>query len=101
MPDVWTTVPELDPSMQERLAGVLETRGADPQQLQRFYGTDDATFTGTTRGGVTPQFTSFSQVRDDIVEARIWPGIHFRFADEEAAKIGRKVAHWGNRHAFR
>jgi hypothetical protein len=34
MPDVWTTVSELDPGMQERLAGVLETRGADPQQQE-------------------------------------------------------------------
>ena len=40
-------------------------------------------------------------MRDDIVEARICSGIHFRFADEEAAKIGRKVAHWDNGHAFR
>ena len=52
-------------------------------------------------GGVTRQFTSFSQLRDDIVEARIWSGIHFRFADTEGAKIGREVAHWGNQHAFR
>ncbi len=34
MPDVWAAVPELDPAMQERLASVLETRGADPQQRQ-------------------------------------------------------------------
>lgn len=32
MPDVWAAFPELDAAMQERLAGVLETRGADPQQ---------------------------------------------------------------------
>jgi ubiquinone/menaquinone biosynthesis C-methylase UbiE len=32
MPDVWATFTELDAAMQERLAGVLETRGADPQQ---------------------------------------------------------------------
>ena len=38
---------------------------------------------------------------DSIVDARVWSGIHFRFADTEAAKIGGKVAHWGNRHAFR
>ena len=69
--------------------------------MQHFYGRDQATFSGTTPGGVTRQFTSFSQVRDDIVDARVWSGIHFRFADTEAAKIGRKVAHWGNRHAFR
>jgi arsenite methyltransferase len=32
MPDVWATFTELDADMQERLAGVLETRGADPRQ---------------------------------------------------------------------
>jgi SAM-dependent methyltransferase len=32
MPDVYSNIATLDPAMQERLAGVLETRGADPQQ---------------------------------------------------------------------
>jgi len=32
MPDVWATVGELDAPTQERLADVLETRGADPRQ---------------------------------------------------------------------
>ncbi|HET8738343.1 MAG TPA: methyltransferase domain-containing protein [Acidimicrobiia bacterium] len=32
MPDVWSTVADLDPTMQRRLGDVLETRGADPQQ---------------------------------------------------------------------
>ena len=32
MPDVWATFTELDAALQERLAGVLETRGADFQQ---------------------------------------------------------------------
>jgi PAP2 superfamily len=82
--------------------GGLSTFGsAVAATMQHFYGRDRATFNGTTPGGVTRQFTSFSQVRDDIVEARIWSGIHFRFSDTEGAKIGRRVAHWGNRHAFR
>jgi SAM-dependent methyltransferase len=34
MPDVWATVAELDTATQERLAGVLETRGADPVQQE-------------------------------------------------------------------
>ncbi len=32
MPDVWATFTELDAAMQQRLADVLETRGADPRQ---------------------------------------------------------------------
>jgi len=69
--------------------------------MQHFYGRDRATFSGTTLGGLTRTFTRFSQVCADIVDARVWSGIHFRFADEQAEKIGRRVAHWGNRHAFR
>ena len=69
--------------------------------LQHFYGRDSATFSGTTPSLVTRTFSSFSQVCADIVDARVWSGIHFRFADTEAAKIGRRVAHWNNRHAFR
>jgi PAP2 superfamily len=69
--------------------------------MQHFYGRDEASFSGTTPGGVTRNFASFSAVCEDIVDARVWSGIHFRFADVEAAKIGRRVAHWNNRHAFR
>jgi ubiquinone/menaquinone biosynthesis C-methylase UbiE len=32
MPDVWSSFTVLDPATQDRLADVLETRGADPQQ---------------------------------------------------------------------
>ena len=32
MPDVWADVSALDSAMQDRLAGVLEDRGADAQQ---------------------------------------------------------------------
>ena len=34
MPDVWATVAELDTATQERMADVLETRGADPRQQE-------------------------------------------------------------------
>ena len=89
------------PPYPDHPSGLSTFGSAVADTMQHFYGRDQATFSGTTPTGVTRQFTSFSQLVDDIVEARIWSGIHFRFADEEAAQIGRKVAHWGNRHAFR
>ena len=75
--------------------------------LQDVYGRDAATYSGTTLptpaapNGVTRTYNSFSQMCHEIVDARVWSGIHFPFADEEAAKLGRRVAHWGTRHAFR
>ena len=89
------------PPYPEHPSGLSTFGSAVAHTMRHFYRRDAATFSGTTPGGVTRQFTSFSQLRDDIVDARVWSGIHFRFADEEGAKIGRKVAHWGNRHAFR
>jgi hypothetical protein len=89
------------PPYPEHPSGLATLGCAAVDTMQHFYGRDQATFSGTTPGGVTRTFTSFSQLCADIVDARVWSGIHFRFADEEAAKIGRRVAHWGNRHAFR
>jgi len=89
------------PPYPDHPSGLTALGCAVADTMQDFYGRDEATFSGTTQGNVTRTFTSFSQVCADIVDARVWSGIHFRFADEEAAKIGRRVAHWGNQHAFR
>jgi PAP2 superfamily len=90
-----------NPPYPEHPSGLATLGCAVVDTMQHSYGRDAATFSGTTPGNVTRTFTSFSAVCADIVDARVWSGIHFRFADEEAAKIGRRVAHWGNRHAFR
>lgn len=37
---------------------------------------------------------SFSQAAQEVVDARILLGIHFRSADEEARQLGNRVAHW-------
>jgi hypothetical protein len=96
----WTSL-NGSPPYPEHPSGLSALGCAVVDTMQHFYGRNQATFSGTTPGGVTRTFTSFSQVCADIVDARVWSGIHFRFADEEAAKIARRVAHWGNRHAFR
>jgi hypothetical protein len=89
------------PPYPDQPSGLSALGCAVANSLQHFYRRDQATFSGTTLGGVTRTFTRFSKVCADIVDARVWAGIHFRFADEQGAKIGRRVAHWDNRHAFR
>jgi len=53
-------------------------------------------FTTNTTAGIPTSITysKFSDAAEDVVNARIWEGIHFRFADEEARKQGRHVAQW-------
>jgi len=42
----------------------------------------------------TRNFNRFSDARQEVVDARIFEGIHFRFADEAARKQGMGVAKW-------
>ena len=72
---------------------------------QRFFGTDNISFSATNGlllGGTgTRSFTSLSQARGEVVEARILQGIHFRRADEDGVKIGQGVTKWVVHHLFK
>ena len=45
-------------------------------------------------------FTRFSAVTNEILEARIWAGIHYRNADVQAADLGRDVERYIHTHLF-
>ena len=70
--------------------------------LELFFGTDRVTFEVTT---LAPQavkktrtYRRFSDAAQDVVDARVWLGIHFRFADLEGRTQGRRVADWTFNH---
>ena len=54
-----------------------------------------------TLTGITRQWRTFSEGVDEVIEARIYSGIHFRTADEVGARLGRKVGHFVLNHALR
>jgi hypothetical protein len=39
-------------------------------------------------------------VTNEVLEARIWAGIHFRAADVQSADLGREVARYIYKHQF-
>lgn len=45
-------------------------------------------------------FTRFSDLTNEILEARIWAGIHFRNTDVQAATLGREVENCINTQYF-
>jgi hypothetical protein len=51
--------------------------------------------------GVTLNYTRFRQITDDIADARLFAGIHFRFDQEAAEVLGREVAHYIHTHYLR
>jgi hypothetical protein len=44
--------------------------------------------------------TGTDRVTDQVIEARIWAGIHFRHADQAAANLGRQVEAYTHEHQF-
>jgi hypothetical protein len=46
-------------------------------------------------------WTSFSQGVEEVIDARIYIGFHFRTSDETGARLGRQVAHFVVNHALR
>jgi hypothetical protein len=66
--------------------------------LQLFFGTDEFNFAiSSSVAGLTTNprlYHRFSDAAQDVVEVRIFQGIHFRSADEEGRRQGARVAHW-------
>jgi hypothetical protein len=46
-------------------------------------------------------FGTASELRREIIDARIWAGLHYRFSGVAGVVLGRKVAKFDLRHAFR
>ena len=51
--------------------------------------------------GVTRNFTSFAAALEEIKDARIFAGIHFRSATEDGQTLGIGAANWAISNAFR
>jgi hypothetical protein len=50
--------------------------------------------TASTAPGSVHTYTRWSQITQETIDGRVWEGVHFRFSDETAARVGRTVAAW-------
>jgi hypothetical protein len=93
--------PLVTPGFPEHPSGHGCISGAIVDALQRFFGTDRIAFSATSnRTRTTRTFDRFSQALEEVIDARVWAGIHFRTADVDGAVLGKKVAHWLAKHYF-
>lgn len=101
----WTSLIAAPP-YPDHTSGANAITSAAVNSLALFFGTDNMTFSVTTTNtGPTVQdtrtYTRFSDAAQDVVDARIYLGIHFRFADTAARKQGRQVSRWAFRNFLR
>jgi hypothetical protein len=50
--------------------------------------------TSPTDPGATHVYHSWSQITREVINARVWEGIHFRFSDVVGAQVGGEVARY-------
>ena len=97
------TIPALaTPNFPEHPSGHACVTAAVVGALQDFFRTDRIAFEVSSPRfpGQPRHFDRFSQLLQEIIDARVWGGIHFRTADTQGADLGRRVARWHDRHAF-
>jgi hypothetical protein len=69
--------------------------------MHNFFGTDKIAFTATrNKSGTTRTFDRFSVALKEVIDARVWAGIHFRTADTQGAVLGNNVARHLKKHYF-
>ena len=73
------------------------------EALRRIYGAGghDITIVNPGFPGLVYEYTTFKQITDDIDDARIYGGIHFRFDQDAGSKMGREVATYIVKHNLR
>lgn len=83
------------PVFQEYPAGHPGVSSAAATVLAHFY-CNDSEFTVTAAGmtGVERSFTSFSAAVRQVINARVWAGIHFRTAGDVAAAMGAAIGRY-------
>lgn len=112
----WT--PLFDPSLSPLIAGVgpalvtppypdhpsgaTSYASASMHAFASFFGTDEMTFFATSSRfpGEQKVFHRFSDLTDEVLNARIWAGIHFRNPDQQAENLGGQVEQYVFTHQF-
>jgi hypothetical protein len=97
--------PLVTPGFPDHPSGHGCVSGATVHALQAFFGTDRIPFTVVSnKCSPAPcpnrSFDRFSDALKEVIDVRVWSGIHFRTADVQGAVLGKKVARYMDRHYF-
>lgn len=84
------------PNYPDYTSGANGLSGAFTKTLELFFGRDNISFVITSNAAAAVKksrtYPSFSSAAQQVVNVRIWQGLHFRFADTASRKQGGDVA---------
>jgi VCPO second helical-bundle domain len=100
----------ITPPYPDHVSGATTYASASMHAFASFFGTDEMGMpfyltssrfpTDPALPGEKRFFSRLSDVTNEILEARIWAGIHYRNADVQAAELGGEVEHYIHTHLF-
>jgi hypothetical protein len=76
--------------------------GALMETVRTFYGTKKVsfTFTSTVPGTVPHAYATTDDKIKEVLDARVWGGMHFRTSGDHGAELGKHVAKWVAKNHF-
>jgi len=93
------------PNYPDYTSGANNVTGSVTRMLRLFFRTDKMTFTVNSIYPLAQvkarTYRRFSDAAKDVVNVRIYQGIHFRAADAVARRQGGQVAKWAYKHFLR
>jgi hypothetical protein len=89
------------PPFPDHPSGHTCATGAVVTALQHFFGRDRVTLAlHSNESSTTRHFARLSDILEEVINARVWAGIHFRTAGLQGANLGETVARSEHRHYF-
>ncbi|HEY2657777.1 MAG TPA: vanadium-dependent haloperoxidase, partial [Solirubrobacteraceae bacterium] len=90
------------PPYPEYVSGYSGLTGAFTQALEDTLDTRhlQLTLISTAVPGAVRTYDTGQSLRNDVVNARVWLGIHFRTSDTRGVEMGQRVADWALDHYF-
>jgi len=96
-----TLAPLFTPPFPDHPSGHCCATSAFVNTLQNFFGTDKIAFSAfSNKSCTTRTYGRFSDALQEVIDARVWAGIHFRTADMQGSVLGKKVAQYLKKHYF-
>ena len=93
----------INPNYPDYVSGYNTVTASFTRALEELFGRRhlNLALISTAVPGATRHYDSGQALRTDVVNARVWLGIHFRFADVAARNLGVRLAGWTLHHYFR
>ena len=92
------------PPHPDYLSGHTTNSSAMATMLELFFGDNPGrpiVATSPTNPGFRRQWRTFSEGVEEVIDARIYSGLHYRTSDVAGAQVGRRVARFVFEHALR